>query len=194
MEKNRDNSNGKGKVFRCYERARSLGEQQLANTALFATPLQVPAEANGVSGFKATPMPNFAAAHANVERLNRLRRQRIQITIPTTPELMKRPKNAVSELCTRWLNDFCQKCAQEESIYLVSLQGSTCPIRRQYRASRMSASNDSSHTRTHETAKVTSKWMIKMIGNRHARFEQSLPFSKGSAFTNLPMNFFLCYS
>lgn len=155
MEKNPNNSNGIGKFVRCYDKTQSLGETQLADTALFATALQVTSEANGVSGFKAKPMPNFAVAHANVERLNRLRRQHIQITIPTTPELMNGAKNAVSELCTRRLKS---EVRSGRLNMLGFVQGFTCLIERhQYRASPMSASNDSSHTRTHETAKITSK-------------------------------------
>lgn len=101
MEKSRTNSNGRGRtVVRCFDKTRLLGKQQFANTASFASALQVTAKANGMSGFKASPMPNFAAAHANMERLNHLRRQRIQIKIPITPELMKRPDNMVRELGT----------------------------------------------------------------------------------------------
>lgn len=46
--------------------------------------------------FKAMPMPDFSIAHANEERRKVLRQRNIQITVPTTPEVMKRPKVSVN--------------------------------------------------------------------------------------------------
>lgn len=52
---------------------------------------------NEINAFKAAPMPNFEALHANAERLNSLRRNHLLVTVPTTPEMMKRSPKPVRE-------------------------------------------------------------------------------------------------
>lgn len=84
-----------------HEKKQLIDKTQFAqNIALSASIPQVREKSNGLSQFKASSMPNFAASHAYMDRLNNLRRQHVHITIPTTPELMKRSKNTVSIMCT----------------------------------------------------------------------------------------------
>lgn len=61
-----------------------------------ASAFSVKEKSNDVLVFKATAMPKFEAAHAKWERVNDLRQQRVQVTLPLTPELMKRLKNTVN--------------------------------------------------------------------------------------------------